>query len=120
MTDKNLPAKPQSCVLLKSGLELWIDTQYVDTLTQTIADTTQRFVKIKGQLVNPYEIAGIFTAEAMAERIRRKNGQWTCQWGTWHDKGQVCECIDPRMTEEVTAFVEGIGPIKYKRKRIDL
>jgi hypothetical protein len=105
--------KQQVCVLIRSGLELWIDADRTEDLEKAISDQSRRFVKISGQLINPFEILGIFTPDAMEDRQRRKNGQWKCLKATWHDKGQVCECRDYK--ETVTAYVEGYGEITYKR-----
>jgi hypothetical protein len=68
---------------------------------------------IEGQFINTFEILGIFTADAMEEQHHRKNGQWKCMKNNWHEKGQGCGC--PTYTETVTAHVEGVGEITYKR-----
>lgn len=109
----NQLAKPQLCVLLRSGLELWIDTEREAELEKVLADSSKRFIRINGQLVNPFEVLGVFTPDAMEDRQRRKNGQWKCMKGSWHDKGQGCGCRV--YTETVTAHVEGIGEVTYKR-----
>lgn len=106
-------AKPQMCVLTKQGLEFWIDADRVEEFHKTLNDTTQRLIKIKGQLINPFEVVGVFTPDAMEDRQRRKNGQWKCLLGTWHEKGQGCGC--QRHKEMITAFVDGVGEVKYKR-----
>lgn len=106
-------AKQEVCVLIRGGLELWIEKDSMEMLERALSDTSKRFVKINGQLINPYEILGVFTPTAMEDKQRRKNGQWKCLKGKWHEKGHICECKD--YTEEVTAYVEGVGQIKYKR-----
>lgn len=106
-------AKQELCVLVRGGLELWINADRVEQLEKALADSTKRFIKINGQLVNPFEVLGVFTPEAMEDRQRRKNGQWKCLKGTWHEKQHVCECTKNR--ETVTAYVEGVGEITYKR-----
>ena len=105
--------KQQVCVLVRGGLELWIDLERVESLKQTLNDSTKKFIQINGQLVNPFEILGVFTPDAMEDRQRRKNGQWKCMKGNWHEKTQGCGCRE--YTETVTAHVEGVGPITYKR-----
>lgn len=106
-------AKPQVCVLIRSGLELWIDADSVERFQQTISDTSNRLVRIQGQLINPFEVIGVFTPDAMEDRQRRKNGQWKCMKGNWHEKGAGCGCRE--FKETVVAHVEGIGEITYKR-----
>jgi hypothetical protein len=80
---------------------------------KTISNSQTKFVKIGGQLVNPFEILGVFTPEAMEDRQRRKDGQWKCLKGTWHEKGVGCGCREYK--ETVTAYVEGVGEVTYKR-----
>lgn len=106
-------ARAQVCVLVRGGLELWIDADRVDEFQKAISNSQNKFVKIAGQLVNPFEVLGVFTPDAMEERQRRKNGQWKCMKGAWHEKGTGCGCVDYR--ETVTAHVEGVGEITYKR-----
>lgn len=106
-------ANKQVCVLIRGGLELWIDAEKSDTLQEALSDTSKRFLKINGQVVNPFEVLGIFTPDAMEDRQRRKNGQWKCMKGKWHEKGDGCGC--ETHTETIKAHVEGIGEITYKR-----
>ncbi len=103
---------PQVCVLVRGGLELWIDAEKMDGLKQTLNDASKKFININGQLVNPFEILGVFTPDAMEDRQRRKNGQWKCLKGNWHDKGNVCACRE--YTETVVRWVNG-EEIRYKK-----
>lgn len=106
-------AKQQVCVLIRGGLELWIDADRSDVLQEALSDTSKRFLKISGQVVNPFEVLGIFTPDAMEDRSRRKNGQWKCMKGKWHEKATGCGCVV--RTETVTAYVEGVGEVTYKK-----
>lgn len=104
----------RKCVLIRSGLELWVEEERANKLAQVLAsNNAPKFIDIEGQFVNTFEILGIFSASAMEDKQRRKNGQWKCLKGNWHDKGNVCECKENR--ETVTAFVEGVGEITYKK-----
>ena len=106
-------ANKQVCVLLRSGLELWIDAAREAELEKVLGDSNKRFIRINGQLVNPFEVLGVFTPDAMEDRQRRKNGQWKCMKGNWHEKGEGCGCRT--YTQEVVAHVEGVGIVKYKK-----
>lgn len=106
-------AKPQVCVLIRSGLEIWIDQDQAPVLEHALTTSTTKFLKLSGQLINTFEVLGVFTPAAMEDRQRRKNGQWKCLKGTWHEKDHKCECKAHR--ETVTAHVEGVGEITYKR-----
>lgn len=90
---KNLPDIPKVCVLLRGGIELWIDAERRDALEARLKDSSVRFIKLDNQTVNTFEVLGIFTPDAIEERRRRKNGQWTCKAGSWHDKGDECSCL---------------------------
>jgi len=104
----------RKCILIRGDVELWVAEERAKALTDALeANKLPKFVDIDGQLVNSFEILGVFTPEAMEERMRRKNGQWRCLKGKWHDRGNVCECVERK--ETVTAHVEGIGPVTYKR-----
>lgn len=101
------------CVLIRGDVELWIEANKRTHLQNVLADPTKRFIEINGQLVNTFEIVGVFEPTFIEEKTRRKNGQWRCEKGKWHDRGQSCECREYK--EDVVAYVEGVGPIKYKR-----
>lgn len=101
------------CVLIRGDVELWIDAERRSELNRALSDPQKRFIRINGQLVNAFEIVGVFEPAFIEEKTRRKNGQWKCQKNKWHDRGQSCECR--KYKEVVTANVEGIGKISYKR-----
>lgn len=104
----------RKCVLVRSGLELWIEAERAERLQKVLAShSAPKFIDIEGQFVNTFEILGIFSPDAMEDRQRRKNGQWKCMKGNWHERGNTCECKDYK--ETVTAHVEGIGDVTYKR-----
>lgn len=104
----------RKCVLIRSGLELWVEKERAEKLQRVLAsNSAPKFIEIEGQFVNTFEILGIFSPEAMEDRQRRKNGQWKCLRDNWHEKGHMCECKEYK--ETVTAHVEGVGEITYKR-----
>lgn len=104
----------RKCVLLSGGMEIWIEAERAEKLADALRlGNTPKFLSLEGQLINTFEVRGVFTASAMEEQHRRKNGQWKCMKGNWHEKAQVCECKE--YTETVTAHVEGVGEVTYKR-----
>ena len=104
----------RKCVLVRGGLEIWIDATKADALYEAIkSPTAPKYIKIEGQVINTFEVIGILTPDAMEDKQRRKNGQWKCNKNTWHEKGQICSCVERK--ETVTAWVEGVGEVKYKR-----
>lgn len=93
----NLPAEREMCVVIRGNIEFWVSKDRADRLEKALkSPTLPRFIQIGDQHVNTYEIVGIFTPEAIEEKRRRANGQWTCQWGKWHERGQVCEHEAPK------------------------
>ena len=104
----------RKCVIIRGGIEIWIETERADRLAKALAEpNAPKFITIEGQYVNTFEILGIFSAAAMEEKNRRRNGQWKCEKGNWHEKAQGCSC--PTYTETVTAYVKDIGEVTYKR-----
>jgi hypothetical protein len=107
-------AKRQHAVTIRGGVELWIDEERVPELEKALQDSTKKFIKVSGQLVNTFEILGVFSPEAVEEKNRRKNGEWKCMKGNWHEKFIKCGCVDESKLKTVTATVEGVGEITYK------
>lgn len=112
----NQVTKPQLCVMLKTGIQLWIDADKRKLLVEYLKE--KEFVDVDGQLVSRYEIAGVFTPDRVDEYTKRKNGMWKCQHGTWHERYTKCHCEDPNQSETITAKIEGTDQvITYKRPR---
>ena len=82
--------KKQHCVLIRGGIELWIDAEKVETLVSVMQ--TQKLIQIDGEIVNTFEIIGVYSPERMEEFKRHKQGQWKCKMNTWHDKSEKCGC----------------------------
>jgi hypothetical protein len=82
------------CVLLREGIEIWINEKKAEKLKDVLLILDEnKFVDINNSLINTFSIVGVFTAEEMEDRTRRKNGQWKDNKGNWHDKGEkVCKC----------------------------
>lgn len=84
--------KPQMCVRLSSGAEIWIDKEKVDTLRNFLQDTKSGFVQIGEETVSVRDISGIFTPEAVEKYRNIWRGLWECSHGMWHDRFEKCEC----------------------------
>lgn len=78
-------SKELVCILMRSGIELWIEKDRVPNLIKEME--TKRFVNIDNSIVNVADISGVFPAKEMEENTRRKNGQWKDKKGNWQDKG---------------------------------
>lgn len=82
-------------IVMRNGIEIWVEgekTKKLQDILGTIQSST--FIHFEEQTINTADIVGIFSPSTMDEHLRRKNGQWKCQKGEWHDKGQKCTCRD--------------------------
>jgi len=76
------------CILMRSGIEIWIDAEKFDNLQESLEKN--RFIRIVDQIINSADVSGVFDAKTMEEKTRRKNGQWKCHANYWHNKGEEC------------------------------
>lgn len=86
----NEVAKLQHCILLRGGLEVWVDDEKVEMVVGLLE--SQKFIRLDGVLFNTSEVVGIYPPDRMEDYKRHKQGQWKCQKGTWHDRGEKCTC----------------------------
>lgn len=85
--------KDLKCILLRNGVELWVETNRIAQLVELIRNTQgSRFIEYEGQVINTADVTGIFTPETMDAYTRRKNKQWQCSFGNWHDWREKCDC----------------------------
>jgi len=86
-------SKNLKCLALRNGIEIWKESDRLTDLSRKLLGGQKiGFVQIDDELFNSADVVGIFSANTMQNMTRRKNGQWECQYGNWHDKGQKCEC----------------------------
>lgn len=86
-------ARPQKCVIIRGGFEIWVDVEKANRLQDTLQNLTSHlFITWGDDQFNTADVTGIFSPATMDERTRRKNGQWQCQAGEWHDRFEKCAC----------------------------
>ncbi|MFH1485810.1 MAG: hypothetical protein ABIH46_07045 [Chloroflexota bacterium] len=91
----------QYCILMRSGVEVWATKERTETLRALLkSPNVPQYVEYEDRLFNTNEVAGIFTAEDMEAKTRRRNSQWQCHLGMWHDRGEKCVCVDAKTEEE--------------------
>lgn len=89
----NQLSKIQFCVVMRNGIELWIDEDKAKNLQRALRElNASKFIDFGIHSINTADIVGLFTAEDLDAHTRRKNGQWRCDKGVWHDKTTKCEC----------------------------
>jgi hypothetical protein len=83
------------CIFTRQGIEIWLERKRAEGFIALLkAQNAPQFIEIAGtgNLVNRADITGIFTPQAMDDMKRRKNGEWQCKKGTWHERNQGCDC----------------------------
>ena len=76
------------CICLFGDIEIWLEQERAAKIQAMLeSSSSPRFVNIDGQSINTSNIVGIFTAQAMEARTRRKNGQWQCENLQWPQNG---------------------------------
>lgn len=88
------------CVVIRNGIEIWVEKGRAENLEAILGVTGgPQFFKYEGRWINRADVVGVFTPADMEDRTRRKNGQWRCTMGTWHDREQDCSCRADRSRE---------------------
>lgn len=105
-------AKKQRCVLIRGGLEIWVDEEKVDTLMQAMQ--SQKLIDIDGEIVNTFEIVGVYTPDRVEEIRMNKQGKWKCKHGNWHDRHEKCFCRKVMGYETVYAGDQAITKPVYE------
>jgi hypothetical protein len=85
-------AKNLMCITMMNGLEIWKEEDRMLSLIEQLKSGKTGFVGIDNILLNTSSILSITPAGEMQDQTRRKNGQWKCKHGTWHERGEQCAC----------------------------
>jgi hypothetical protein len=96
------------CLKMRGDIEIWLEKERLDDLMAILETQKEnRFIRIDEQIINTADIVGIFTPKTMESMTRRKNGQWECKYGNWHEKREPCECS--MTAKDGSVFVSGAG-----------
>lgn len=90
-------AKKQRCIVMRNNIEIWIDEERIPNLIKlvgTMLNTGNRgLVELdSGDIINPAEIVGILTPDAVDTKHRLARGQWKCKYNSWHNRNEQCSC----------------------------
>lgn len=99
MNELQLPSK---CIVFRNGIEIWIPAGEKLSRFENALDNLQThvFVSWEGRRMNTADMVGIYLPEDMEDMKRRKNGEWVCNYGRWHQRKQECGCAHiPRSNE---------------------
>jgi hypothetical protein len=78
------------CVMLKSGITLWLNERQIEKLKNVLLIATPKFIEIDDMIILSTDIRGIFPVQIIEELEKRKNGEWKCDFGHWHHRGEQC------------------------------
>lgn len=105
------------CVQMRSGVEIWVEDDKAQRLKQVLTEAREsKFIEFHDQIINSVDIVGIFTAATMEDHTKRKNGQWNCDSGQWHDKFTRCEC--GRALPKFKPEEKEVKPIRNMKERL--
>ena len=115
---------------MRSGVRIWVESDRADNLQEALKGITQhKFIYFEGESFNTADLEGVYKAKTVEELTRRKNGQWQCAKGSWHDKFQDCSCkaveetspyaAEPEITEEERARnIAALGKLRGSIKPV--
>lgn len=83
----------QKCIVMRNGIEIWTDSKKAERFEQDWVHGLKGAVTFEGRTLNTADILGVFLPDDMEDLIRRKNKQWKCKHGEWHDIGEKCQCL---------------------------
>lgn len=81
-------SKNLMCIVIRGGIEIWVEADKLPDIEKG-KEQKKSFI-LNGELINSADIVGVFKATTMEEFARRKNGQWKCDFGFWHDRFEKC------------------------------
>jgi len=100
---------------MRNGIEVWLSKEGAEEFEQQLHAGAKGFVPLKGRTVNTVDILGVFFPNDMEDLTRRKNREWKCKHGTWHNTGEKCVCIpaeEKEYSEKRQALIEKCGKCK--------
>ena len=85
---------PSKCIVFRNGIEIWIpEGEKLDKLQNILGNLqAHMFINWEGTSMNTADITGVFAPSTMEDMKRRKNGDWLCAKGEWHQKFTECAC----------------------------
>lgn len=76
-------------IVLMGGMRIWINEKEYQEIKKEIYGR-KAFVEIEGNIINTNSILYAGSRIGIDEADRIKRGDWKCQYGFWHTKGQEC------------------------------
>ena len=81
------------CLLTKQGIEIWIDDNQAEKISELINKSDVKIFEIEGQTISVWSVEGIFDADYVYRQRKTKAGMWQCEFcKRWHPKFEECGC----------------------------
>lgn len=88
------------CVQIRTGVEIWLtEKSAADLMAQMNLPNPKQYVTINGEQFNRADYVGCFKPESIEAANRRKNGEYVCGSGKWHEKREKCDCVSKEEAE---------------------
>ncbi len=76
-------------MILKDGSKFFLDDKEAEMVRQSIRKGMD-YLEIGDSLVSRYDFSRLVSSENYEESEKIKQGEWKCQFGFWHSRGQEC------------------------------
>jgi len=88
-------SKNLKCIRMRSSVEIWVEDDRIQELKKIINGIkTSKFIDIGDDWINTADIEGIYSPKTMEDFTKRKNGQWLCKYGIYHNRYEKCNCYE--------------------------
>jgi len=66
MKNEIVKKEEMKCVLIRNfGLKIWVNTEEFEKVAEKLDNSTKKFMRIKGELINKADIVGVFNRYTM-------------------------------------------------------
>ena len=86
--EKELSTK-RFVLVLKDGSKFFLDDREADQVREAIKQGLD-YLEVGDSLISRYDFSRLVGSENYNEAERIRRGEWKCQYGYWHEKGQEC------------------------------
>lgn len=108
-----MPDRRQYVICTREGIKIFIDAEKGQAFSEDlVSGEIKGFVRIEGRTLNAVDITGIVFPEDIEDLTRRKNGEWQCQQGKWHERGRQCDCMareEVERAEKIKIAIKNCG-----------
>jgi len=81
------------CLLTKQGIEIWIDNNQAEKISELINKAEVKIIEIEGQTISVWSIEGMFDAEYVYRQRKVKAGMCECEFcKRWYPRFKECGC----------------------------